>query len=261
MTAVWVTKIGAAKPQRFVSFTSIGDTRIDIRLGLQHLMRDLRKGVSASVNLTPDFGRDGAPVHRQLSKKFNATKSGRAYRFEYFGTVELHKSGMAHMHLLQKGDFIPNGYLEKIAAKNGWGFSDIRAIGGEAWRHRYVMKHLAHSHGRRWEGRLIRYSRGFFDKARVEVQPGEPGERRRWEFVMGRADRVADDARADGWSVAVGDMGVDWEMGEEAPDPVTGQLYDDDIMLEWCKRYERYVKYEKERRAAKLDASREKGND
>jgi len=247
MTAIWVQRIADAKPERFITFTSVGADRLAIRTGLQHLVRDIRAGAATGGRIAPQRASSGTLIHRQLSKKFERHGNQSKFKLEYFGTVELHKSGVAHLHLLQKGDFIPNGYLEKISAKNGWGFTDIRAIGGETWRHRYVMKHLAHSHGRRWDGRLIRYSRGFFPPKSESLAASEDDELRAWSFYLGTAASYAEEFREMGLPVKLGAVGVDWNMGNVAPDAETGRLYDEDIMLEYCKKYERYVAWKKGR--------------
>lgn len=181
MTTMWVNRVAEEKPERFVTFTRCGQTRDEIRLGLQHIVQKIRKA---------------------------------GLRFEYWGVVELTVRRAPHIHLLQRGDYLPKAMMEKFTRAENWGFSDIRAIGKADWRARYATKHLSHSHGRRWDGRLIRYSRHFFNKSAKKRKEEFRQEGATYEVVFGRADAVAKGLRDYGYRVAVGEMGIDWIMGE-----------------------------------------------
>ncbi len=180
-TTIWSHRVEEARPERFVTFTNIGRTRDEIRDGLQHIVRDLRRA---------------------------------GFRFEYWGVVELHKSLLPHLHLLQKGRFIPRELLRKCCEQQGWGHSDIRAVKDAAWTARYCGKHLCHSHGRRWPGRLIRYSRGFFSTTAKEWEASRKQKDTVWEMRHGRADYWAERLRNEGETVKSPDLGEDWIMGE-----------------------------------------------
>jgi hypothetical protein len=181
MTTVWANRVADAKPQRMVTFTRIGQTRDDIRIGLQHILRRIRGG---------------------------------GFAFDYWGVVELHKSGVPHMHVVQRGNFIPKAKLAEACRKEGWGFSDIRQI-SEGWSAaRYCSKHLCHSHGRRWNGRLIRYSRQFFPETQKQRKAAARLDGIKWEVVHGRASHITAKMRNRGQDVVCGEMGEDWIMGE-----------------------------------------------
>lgn len=185
MTTLWSIRVAKANPQRLVTFTRIGDTRDDIRKGLQFMLREIRRA---------------------------------GYAFEYWGVIELHKNLKPHMHVVQKGRFLPQPLLSAICIQLGWGFSDIRAV-TQGWSAtRYCAKHLCHSHGRRWDGRLIRYSRGFFPETKQQQQQQQQNEISRWEMIFGRADVVAARLQSEGEEVIIGDLGLDWIMGESVVD-------------------------------------------
>ncbi len=153
MTTLWANRVGEAKPERLITLTNIGGTREEIRLGLQHIIRRLRS--------------EGAV-------------------FQYWGVIELHKSLKPHMHLVQHGSYIPKNLLADAARREGWGHTDIRRITSGWTATRYCAKHLCHSHGRRWDGRLIRYSRGFFPKTKKQLKEERGVSDFDWDMVFGR---------------------------------------------------------------------------
>lgn len=109
-------------PQRFITLTRAGRTPQEIRTNLQHLIQGLRR---------------------------------LGLKFEYFGTNELHLNRQAHLHLMQRGDFILQAELsdmwEKYTAKSysGYGSSivDIRYIHPNQNVKGYLLKYLKKS----WE--------------------------------------------------------------------------------------------------------------
>lgn len=196
MTSLWANRIAEAKPQRMMTFTWIGDTRGAITLSLQQVMRDLR---------------------------------GQGFEVEYWGVVELHKKGDPHMHLLQKGSYIPSKALKHHTANHGWGFTDIRACTSGWSATWYCAKHLCHSHGRRWDGRLIRYSKHFFEKTRKQEKKERAGDGWEFEVIFGRASVVAEKLHERGLDVKCGDLGLDWIMGEGTPGGFDEKLYSRDV--------------------------------
>lgn len=196
MTALWAQRVAAAKPERMLTFTWCGGTRGEIRLGLQQVIRDLRK---------------------------------KGFKIEYWGVVELHKKGDPHMHLLQRGSYIPIKALQYWCKVHGWGFTHIDKIDSTWSATWYCSKHLCHSHGRRWDGRLIRYSRGFFPETRVEARKRRGGDEYEWEVVFGRADDIALGFRERGVDAESGDLGLDYIMGEVEPSEATEVRYARDV--------------------------------
>ncbi len=228
MTTIWSHRVAAADPERMVTFTRVGLNRHDIRIGLQTILRDLRK---------------------------------RNFEFEYWGVVELHQSGVPHMHVVQRGSYIPKSELSAACGRAGWGFSDIRKITTGWSAARYCAKHLCHSHGRRWDGRLIRYSRKFFEKDCGQGDLKEATKEMCFSPFFGRADELADKYRARGAEVEVGDMGIDWIMGEEllgnevvqryARNTKKGYGIDSDAYSEVSNKPNKLSKFSKETWAAK----------
>jgi hypothetical protein len=181
MTTIWANRVAEVQPERMVTFTKIGGTRDEIRLGFQHIMRRLRS---------------------------------EGYDFEYWGVVELHISLLPHMHVVQKGSYIPKKALQWAVKREGWGHCDIRKVSSGWSATHYCAKHLCHSHGRRWDGRLIRYSRKFFPRTKADEMAELKDDSVDWAMVFGRADCVADILREKGFAVKQNDLGVDWLAGE-----------------------------------------------
>jgi len=165
-----------------MTFTWCGDRRNDIRIGLQHVVRRIRSS---------------------------------GYEMEYWGTLELTQAGDPHLHLLQRGSYVPKLELSEMARKEGWGYTNIKAI-WQGWSAiRYCTKHLAHSHGRRWPGRFIRYSRSFFPGKTMEDVWASPYDGFTWRMEFGRADVVAERMSNDlGVEVPYQDLGRDILYGE-----------------------------------------------
>ena len=180
-TTVWAHRVSDAQPERMITFTKLDASRADIKLSFQQIIRDLRK---------------------------------EKLIVEYWGVVELHKSGEPHMHVVQRGSFIPKKLLLSIAQKHGWGWTDVRAI-TQGWSAaRYCAKHLCHSHGRRWPGRLIRYSKKFFYTEVAQGDIKEAIKELKLSVHYGRADELARKFQRRGHEVECGEMGTDWIMGE-----------------------------------------------
>jgi hypothetical protein len=180
-TAIWARRVADAEPERMMTFTKVEETRADIKYTLQQIIRDLRV------------------MDKEL---------------QYWGVLELHKSGKPHMHLLQKGNFIAKDNFKAVVEHHGWGHADIRACKTGFSAAYYCGKHLCHSHGRRWPGRLIRYSRKFFPRQEALADDKEATAEYDFKMVHGRADCLAARHRAKGVKVEMGKLGDDWVMGE-----------------------------------------------
>ncbi len=181
MTTIWANRVTEVKPERMITLTAIGETREEIRVGLQHVIRRLRL---------------------------------EGYDFEYWGVVELHKSLKPHMHILQKGSYIPKKALAWACKREKWGHSDIRKVTTGFSATYYCTKHLCHSHGRRWDGRLIRYSRKFFPRTKADELAALKDPDTTWCMVFGRADCVAEFFTKKGFAVEASPLGQDWLAGE-----------------------------------------------
>jgi hypothetical protein len=191
-TTIWAQRVAAAEPERMVTFTRIGSTRDEIRLGMQTVVRYLRK-------------------HK--------------FEFEYWGVVELHVSRVPHMHIVQRGSFIPKPILAAACAAAGWGHSDIRRI-SEGWSAaRYCAKHLCHSHGRRWDGRLVRYSRHFLKREDYASEMKIMSKEFDWSVMFGRADAINEKFVKRGLKTELAELGVDWIMNEVRRGDIVEKTY------------------------------------
>jgi hypothetical protein len=85
---VWAHRIEGAKPQRFITLT--GDP-----------------GWHQTPATTYDAMKEALPI---MVRKLRAE----GIRFEYVAVWELHKSGFPHLHLMQKGDYVPWKLMKSI---------------------------------------------------------------------------------------------------------------------------------------------------
>lgn len=163
-----VDKLAAAgNPERFITLTRAGTSPEEIRINLQNLIRGLRR---------------------------------QGLVFEYFGVNELHENGQAHLHLFQRGDFIPQELLsemwERYTAGSYQGAGsfvvDIRKIQDNQNVKGYLLKYLKKTwedgkHDSKSWARLqalypglnhYRMSRNWLPKA--TEKPVEPSE---WQLI------------------------------------------------------------------------------
>lgn len=138
--AVWRDVIELAQPERFITLSSMGDTLVEASNVLTRVVRRLRRN---------------------------------GYQVQYLATFEQHRNGRFHAHLLQKGDYIPQGFLCDALRTATHGASFITNISRArpdcaGYVTKYVTKSLAGSAvGRKSDGsrarpNRIRYSREFF---------------------------------------------------------------------------------------------------
>ncbi len=107
----------AGGPERFITLTRAGNTPEEIRINLQKLIQGIRR---------------------------------KGLIFEYFAVIELHRNGLPHIHLFQRGDFIQQAELSAMwgiyTAKSFLGRSstivDIRYIREKQNVKGYLLKYL-----------------------------------------------------------------------------------------------------------------------
>ncbi len=124
-----------ARPERFVTLSKVGSDLETVSWRLKTLSKSLRR-------------------------------SGKAW--EYLAVPEVHQNGFWHLHLLQKGDFIPQRELSRRAASAGMGSVVwIERVQGEEQVSSYLCKYLTKdlldreiSRSRR--SKRFRTSRGFW---------------------------------------------------------------------------------------------------
>lgn len=148
--ATWRSVIEQAKPERFITLTRVGFTLKEV-------------------------GRVATVVAKRLRRK--------GYEFQYFLTFERHKDPKVgfHIHMLQKGDFIPQHELSAAlkSATHGRSYvTNIKAAKGAVAGYvtKYITKALAGSEmGRKDDGtrarpNRVRYSKGFFGAPTKEIR-------------------------------------------------------------------------------------------
>ena len=137
---VWRSLIELAEPERFITLTRVGKTLAEI-------------------------GRVATTVVQRLRRK--------GYAFEYCMTFERHKNNYFHIHMLQKGDFIPQRFLSECLRSATHGSSYVVHIvrcrsGTAGYVTKYCTKVLAESEvgtrpdGTRARVNRVRYSKRFF---------------------------------------------------------------------------------------------------
>ncbi len=107
----------AGLPERFITLTRAGNTPKEINHNLKHLVQGIRR---------------------------------KGLLFEYFACIELHRNGLPHIHLFQRGDFIEQVELSKMwgiyTSKSFFGRSstivDIRYIREKQNVKGYLLKYL-----------------------------------------------------------------------------------------------------------------------
>lgn len=137
---MWRSLIEAAEPERFITLTGVGKTLAEV-------------------------GRVATTMVQRLRRQ--------GYTFEYCMTFERHKNGRFHIHMLQKGDYIPQKFLSDCLRSATHGSSYVVHIarcrpGTAGYVTKYCTKVLTESEvGSRADGtqarvNRVRYSRGFF---------------------------------------------------------------------------------------------------
>lgn len=151
----------AADPERFVTLSRAGNTSTE---ALRRL--------------------------RTLSQAIRRTGKG----WEYLAAVERHRNGFWHLHLLQRGSYIPQRELSRRAASAGMGSVVFvqKIEGGQERVAAYLVKYLAKEMKDLPKGtRRYAASRGFWPggKAAVELRAfgRDPrrGEGERWAVLRG----------------------------------------------------------------------------
>lgn len=138
-----------AQPQRFVMLSNAGPDPGSCYEGLKRLSRALRR---------------------------------RSYTWEYLAVPEPHQNGSWHLHLLQKGSFIPQGELSYLAERSGMGsYVWIEAIKGDPQRvGRYLVKYMTKAEGFRPPG-----SRRYKSSSKFWGPDGYKGFEERYRQVFG----------------------------------------------------------------------------
>jgi len=140
---MWERQIASALPERFMLFTRNpvkGDSP-------QYAYDRMKAGWTAFV--------------RAIRARFG--------RFEWCAIWELHKDGYPHLHVAQKGKFLPQAWLSRVAPHFGFGkVVDIQRIysknGCAHYMSKYMVKTLAATRSALQMKRVVWHSRQFFPK-------------------------------------------------------------------------------------------------
>ncbi len=162
----WAEKAAAAAPERFITIT------VDPKLH--------KSPQSAKEKLAEAFKR-----FVQFWRRGRTNKHGKStispHVFEYMAVFELQQNGMPHMHILQKGDYVPQLFLKRWMEKAQVGsITDIRKIRTGYAAAKYVVKYTQKTAAKTVQAfphqRMITASRHFFkgttDPATVAADPG-----------------------------------------------------------------------------------------
>jgi hypothetical protein len=126
----------AGKPQRFITLTRAPGEKGALTLAFAHAVQALRR---------------------------------KGFRFEYLAVPELHKNGLPHLHILQRGDFIQQSVVSEVweVATRPWFHGqgsfivDIRAVAKTDDAIAYVTKYMTKGAGDKskkgWEALAARY--------------------------------------------------------------------------------------------------------
>lgn len=136
----WRSIIELAEPERFMTLSRVGLTLVEV-------------------------GRVATVLARRLRRL--------GFQFEYCTTFERHRNGYYHIHMLQKGDYIPQKLLSDCLRTATHGFSFVAHIakckpGTAGYVTKYCTKVLAASDigakpdGTKARVNRVRYSKGFF---------------------------------------------------------------------------------------------------
>jgi hypothetical protein len=149
----WANRLTGAKPQRFITLT--GDPKLwptpqsmyeAMKAALPKLVRILRlKGMN----------------------------------FEYAAVWELHKSGFPHIHLLQRGSYIPQHWLSSIwrslgCGDNVWIEPVKDAKHAAFYTAKYMSKAVGILHTAVRVTKVIQVSKGFFEKTLFKKSDAAP---------------------------------------------------------------------------------------
>lgn len=138
MRGQWIARLETAHPQRFFTLTAIPSSQRTLWMATKGLFKDLRRRRDRS--------------------------------WEYFLTCDRNPKGTGlHLHGLQRGDFVPQRQLSRLAEAYGFGkrahICSVEKVGGIAG---YVTRHLVTRDLQIDPAiprtRRVRYSRAFFPK-------------------------------------------------------------------------------------------------
>lgn len=155
LVANWRRRIQAAKPERFITLTWDPANESDPQVAIVLMKR-------AFANLVRIIRAQG-------------------YKFEYCAVWEFTRGGYPHIHLAQRGDYLPQKFLSKKWQYLGSGkIVDIRKVktqhGCANELTKYLMKSTHTSKEKMPSMRLVQASKNFFDPPVIASPKEEPND-------------------------------------------------------------------------------------
>ena len=145
------------------------------------------------ITLTIDTSRFGSPRAAALAavkawKTLVHAIRRKCASFQYVRFFELHKSGWPHLHIVQRGSYIPQAWLSNLWDKLGMGkVIDIRRVYHPAKAAHYMTKYVAKSAGGTADTlqgiRLVSKSNAWV-LDQDEANPPKATEGYEWHFVQ-----------------------------------------------------------------------------
>ena len=181
LARIWGERIADAKPSRFITLTA-----------------DASRFANADAAYLAM--KEAWPLLVRIIRK----KIG---PFEYALVWELHESGYPHMHICQRGNYIPQRWLARTWLKLGIGqVVDIRSISTRRGVARYATKYMMKTVQRTRETygltKVITASRGFFAKRIHTPDLPNATDTRTTHTLAHPADCIENLMRRYGWELA-----------------------------------------------------------
>lgn len=144
LARLWANRIAGAKPERFITLT--GDPKLHATPQAMYV------AMKAALPL----------FVRAIRKE--------GIKFEYVGVWEEHESGFPHIHLCQKGNYVPAAFMSALWADLGIGSHvHIRHVDDSRlaafYAAKYMSKAVASLKGQLHITRTMQVSRNFFERS------------------------------------------------------------------------------------------------
>lgn len=173
LTRTWASRIEAAEPERFLTLTVKPGWHANPRAACRALDKAFHQFVS---------------MWRKGAHKNDGKIKRPPHVFEYVAIWELQENGFPHLHVLQKGHYVPIKFIRRFMEARRVGFiDDIRRVWSHAAAAEELTKYLQKNGGKtsQWlgNGRLIRCSRNFFPAPPPGADPHPTGNFK-WTWIQ-----------------------------------------------------------------------------
>lgn len=136
----WIRKINPQKVERFITLT-------------------------VDTKRFPDRGQALKQLYRAYKHLVQAIRR-RNKNWEYFSVIEFTQNDWPHLHILQRGSYVEEGWVSKKWDEYGMGIIvEIQAVWGQGAVKHYLTKYMSkEGQSLFYHLRKVRFSRGFFQK-------------------------------------------------------------------------------------------------